>query len=39
MKIKVCKAAQETPSHDPSLSEILSGPKREPAGPVGDFGR
>jgi hypothetical protein len=39
MRIRVCKAAQETPPHDASLSEILSGPKREPAGPLGDFGR
>jgi len=39
MKIKVCKAALEAQSRGPSLSEVLSGPKREPAGPVGDFGR
>jgi hypothetical protein len=39
MQIKVCSATQDVLTPNPSLSEILSGPKREPAGPVGDFGR
>jgi hypothetical protein len=39
MRTKVCRAAQDAPPHGPGLSEVLSGPEREPAGLVGDFPR
>lgn len=39
MQAKVCRAAQDAPLHSPGLSEVLSDPKREPAGLVGDFPR
>jgi hypothetical protein len=37
IQTKVCRVAQETQTHGPSLNELLGPQKREPAGPVGDF--
>jgi hypothetical protein len=38
MQTKVCVMARQAQTRDPSLSEVLGPPKKEPAGPVGDFG-
>jgi len=38
LQIKICNAAR-TPPRGPSLNDVLGPPKREPAGPLGDFGR
>ncbi len=35
---QVCVMARQAQTRGPSLSEVLGPPKREPAGPVGDFG-
>lgn len=38
MQAQVCVMARQAQTRGPSLSEVLGPPKREPAGPLGDFG-